>query len=161
MIYRTAPLLLSLLIVASPADTITVGAGSYSEIAPGGVELPPTKIYRTAAGTPAATNDWCSSVLWEPLSSPHFPHPLAVKAERDGLRIAYPGAHLHASSRAVVGAFPAGGNDLTIGAEGAADFVEAQLESDSDWFITVRFQNETAPLRCTSFKAAPDRFTVR
>ena len=44
------------------------------------------------------TNDWWSSLAWKPFAL--FPHPLAVKAEPGGLRVAYPGANITANKAA-------------------------------------------------------------
>lgn len=67
---------------------IKAGAGSYSSVVPPGATRPPETIYRTGrCQGPMPTNDWWSSLAWEPLSSPMFPHPLAVHAQTGGLSV--------------------------------------------------------------------------
>ncbi|MFP6872443.1 MAG: glycosyl hydrolase [Verrucomicrobiales bacterium] len=138
------------------AETLDIGNGSYTTTITGNFTAPPAEIYRTAnLNGPVPTNDWWSSILWEPLSSNHFPHPLGVKCEKNGLRIAYPGARPHAFERGVIAGMPAGGNDLTIGLAGEAKFIEARADDHSDWFITVRFEDGEHSLRCTYGHGSP------
>ena len=85
---------------AAEDDVVRVGKGSYALMPPSGTRLPPKTIYRTAnVAGPMPTTDWWSSLAWERYSSNQFPHPLAVCATKDGLRISYPGARIHSVAK--------------------------------------------------------------
>ncbi|MED5586302.1 MAG: glycosyl hydrolase [Verrucomicrobiota bacterium] len=138
------------------AEVVKKGQGSYTTKKHGDFTPPPAQIYRVPGiKGPIPTNDWWSSVLWEPFSSNHFPHPLGVKCEANGLRIANPGASLNTFDRGVISAIPGGGNDLTIGLSGVEKFIDARVENHSDWFLTVRFGNSERFLRCTYGHGSP------
>jgi len=124
-----------------PADGIvSVGAGSYRVGLPPGAKGPPQTIY-AAAGLrgPYPTNDWWSSLLWEPFSQPHFSHPLAIRAEAGGLRVQYPGPGVHANREGIFGAMGGGKGDLVLGLDADQPLADARVEGYSDWFVTVRF----------------------
>ncbi|MGB9688472.1 glycosyl hydrolase [Thermogutta sp.] len=117
-----------------------VGTGSYARVAPTGARRPPETIYAVdTLCPPFPTNQWWSSVLWTPLSDAHYPHPLAVRAERTGLRVFYPGPQIIVTSRSILASMPGGSEDLTIGHSHIRSFDEARVETYSDWFVTVRF----------------------
>jgi endoglucanase Acf2 len=117
----------------------TVGAGSYATHPPPGGKSPPDTIYRTdSARGPMPTNDWWSSVAWVKYSEPQYPHPLAVRAQAEGLRIYYPGRNIGTSKDAIFGAMPAGGEDLVLGNATADGFDDARVDGWSDWFVRVR-----------------------
>jgi len=117
-----------------------VGLGSYARVAPTGARRPPETVYVIdTLRPPFPTNQWWSSILWMPLSEAHYPHPLAVRAEKTGLRVFYPGPHIIVTPRSILASMPGGAQDLTIGHSGVASFDEARVESFSDWFVTVRF----------------------
>lgn len=117
-----------------------VGAGSYARVAPAGARRPPETVYATdTLRPPFPTNQWWSSVLWMPLSEAQYPHPLAVRAEKTGLRVFYPGPHLMVTPRSILASMPNNSADLTIGHSNVAAFDEARVEAYSDWFVTVRF----------------------
>ncbi len=120
---------------------VRVGMGSYAKVPPAGVNRPPGKIFRTdnCVG-PMPTNDWWSSLAWEPLSSAMFPHPMGVQAISSGLKVNYPGANMAANEAAIMGG---GGSDLVIGHSAVPEFSQALVDSFSDWFVTASFRHET------------------
>ncbi|MEC7358068.1 MAG: glycosyl hydrolase [Verrucomicrobiota bacterium] len=143
----------SLQLAASPTQ---LGAGSFSTKTPNEVTPPPEKIYRTKSlKGPVPTNDWWSSVLWEKFSSNHYPHPLAVKCEMNGLRIFYPGPKSSASDRAFIAGMPNSINDLIIGTENRTPFKQALVQDYNDWFLTVQFGTDDTHLRCTYGHGSP------
>jgi len=88
------------------------------------------------------TNQWWSSVLWMPLSEAQYPHPLAVRAEKSGLRVFYPGAHISASAKSIMASMGGGRDDLTLTHSAEEAFAEARVHGFSDWFVTVRFGSQ-------------------
>lgn len=116
------------------------GAGSYLSAVPPGVQGPPAAIYRTQrvrGATP--TNRWWSSLAWQPFSERQFPHPLAVQAERSGLRVCYPGDRLQVTEKSILAGMPGGGEDLLLQHAEQAEFPDARLDGHSDWFVCARF----------------------
>src|SRR5688572_6270384 len=88
-------------------DLVKVGAGSYTTRLPEGAKGPPAAIYRTAkVKGPMPTNDWWSSLAWKSFGDALYPHPLALKAEPGGLRVAYPGANITANKFGIFGSMP-------------------------------------------------------
>src|SRR5687767_15713520 len=87
-------------------EVVRVGEGSYTLRAPAGMKQPQGMVYRTEAlkDRPMPTNDWWSSLAWMQFSEAQFPHPLAVKAEAQGLRVWYPGSRITANKVGVFGA---------------------------------------------------------
>ncbi|MCP4847033.1 MAG: glycoside hydrolase family 81 [Verrucomicrobiaceae bacterium] len=142
--------------VTLSAEILPLGKGSYTNAISGDFTAPPPTIYRTPGlKGPVPTNDWWSSVLWEPFSSNQFPHPLGVKCEQNGLRVSYPGAHKNAFDRGIISSIPASGNDLTIGLAETGKFIDARVDNHSDWFLTVQFGNRSKYLRCTYGHGSP------
>ncbi len=138
----------SLVPAQEASAVVRVGAGSYTTQLPAGAKTPPEKIYRTAnAKGSMPTNDWWSSLAWEPLSSAMFPHPLGIKAVAGGLQVNYPGANMAASQAAIMGG---GGVDLTLGLVTVEKFPEARVDGFSDWFVSALLESEGKQLR-TSF----------
>ena len=79
MIITLRFLLIIILCIPLNAKPIIKGNGSISEDNPNKEITPQEKIYKTNNITkPIPTNDWWSSILWQKLSSNHFPHPLAL-----------------------------------------------------------------------------------
>ena len=137
-------------------DIVAVGSGSYTTRAPENTRQPPAEIYRSAGlKGPMPTNRWWSSLAWVPLSDAMFPHPLAVRAVAGGLQVAYPGAHITASSAAIMGVMPAGGEDFIIGNAGQDKFSEARVDGFSDWFVTALFQEGANQMRATFGHGSP------
>lgn len=119
------------------AEIVHVGKGSYTVSAPPGMKLPPRTISQTENVTgKMPTNDWWSSLAWEPFSSNQFPHPLAVRATESGLRISYPGANLRAVEKHAFGSMT---NDLVLGHSAVTRFSDARVDGFSDWFVRVAF----------------------
>lgn len=119
---------------------VDVGLGSYAASPPPGARTPPTNIFRTKNCVgPVPTNDWWSSLAWEPLSSPLFCHPMSVQATETGLQVNYPGANMVANQAAIMGG---GGSDLVIGHSQVKKFSAALVDEFSDWFVTARFDHE-------------------
>src|SRR5882724_6240455 len=93
MIYRcmVAAWIALLAALAGAQDVVRVGAGGYVTSLPAGAKGPQSEIYRTAGQSgPMPTNDWWSSLAWMKFCERHYPHPLAVAAEAQGLRVFYP-----------------------------------------------------------------------
>lgn len=117
-----------------------MGTGSYTTVLPPGVPGIPAKIYKTNSITgKIPTNQWWSSLAWEPFSSAQYPHPLAVKALPTGMQIFYPHRIL-ANAGGIYGRLPeTGAPDFILGHSKVAEFPEALVESFSDWFVTALF----------------------
>ena len=103
-----------LFIAATPArgddagGFVPVGAGGYVTALPAGAKGPQAEIFRTPSLTgPMPTNDWWSSLAWMTFSERQYPHPLAVAAEKGGLRVYYPGATITANKDAIFAFMPA------------------------------------------------------
>lgn len=118
-----------------------IGKGSYATQLHGSFRRPQKDIFVTErVKRPIPTTDWWSSVAWEKFSFAHFPHPLAVNAEPDGLRIYYPGNAIVATQRAVIASMPHKvGDDILIGSPLVEKFEDARIDDWSDWFVRVRF----------------------
>ncbi len=125
-------------------DAVRVGAGSYAPHLPDGAKRPSAVHHRgeNLRGK-IPSNDWWSSLLWSSNTFAHFPHPLAVKVESGGLRIAYPGANITANKAAIFGGMPGGTNDLILGHSAQAKFTNFTVESAGDWFVTLNFSEGT------------------
>jgi endoglucanase Acf2 len=122
-------------------QAIKVGAGSYAKAVPWPARPPQGPIYKTeAVRAKMPTNDWWSSVAWEPFSERQYPHPLAVRCVAGGLRVYYPGPRIRADKAAIFGAMPEGGDeDLVLGCPDLGTFYEARVDGWSDWFVRVAF----------------------
>lgn len=146
---------------AFPADTVRVGAGSYAVTAPPGGAVPQKEIYVTAdlrTKVPAA--DWWSSLAWVPFSEAQYPHPLAVKAERSGLRVYYPGPSIHANRIGIFGAIPPQGRDLVIGHSEQKEFPDARVGGFSDWFVTAVYASGSNRMRISYGHGSPFVFVL-
>lgn len=140
-------LLLAVAAVASAAEVVPLGAGSYLRGLPEGAKGPPVAPFVTAeVKRPVPTNTWWSSLAWLPLSETLFPHPLSAKATKDGLALGYPGAAIAANEHAIMGS---GGFDLTIGHAGVAEFRDARVADWSDATVTARFGEPAAGFTVT------------
>lgn len=122
--------------------SLQAGRGSYLTRLPVGAREPPAAISRTENYRgPVPTNRWWSSMAWMDFSERQFPHPLAVQAEASGLRIFYPGPHLHAANKAIMAIMPGGGDDLILGHSNQPRFPDARLDGASDWFVRAGFHS--------------------
>jgi len=141
---------------AASADVVQVGAGSYRTTRPGPCKALPEKIYKTAdLDDHVPSGQWWSSLVWEPLSSWMFPHPLAVRCREGGLAVVYPGSGIAANK---VGIFGRGGGklgDFTIGHSEVESFSQANCGGYSDWFVTAAFARGKAALRVSFGHGSP------
>ena len=139
------------------AEVIPAGAGSYLRGLPAGAKGPPGKIFVTEgmAGRPVPSNDWWSSMAWEPFSDVMHAHPLALKAEPAGMRISYPGANITANHEAIFGVMAGGRDDLVIGHSAVETFDDARVAGWSDWFVTARMGTDSRGLRLTFGHGSP------
>ena len=141
---------------AAEPGVMPVGAGSYTTRLPEGAKGPSRVFHRgEKLGGKVPSNDWWSSLLWASNTFEQFPHPLAVKVERAGLRVAYPGANITANKAAIFGGLPGGTNDLILGHSAQARFTNFTVESASDWFVTVKFAEGANTLRVSYGHGSP------
>jgi endoglucanase Acf2 len=139
----------------TPSETasgiVAVGAGSYTTVAPAGLELLPEKIYRTAdVKGPTITGQWWSSLLWQEFSNNLFAHPLGMVCAPQGLAVAYPGAAIVANAEAIMGGGVTPQGDFVIGHSAQSAFPKAECGGYSDWFVTAVFEAGGASMK-TSF----------
>ena len=138
------------------AQIILAGAGSYATERPAGTKGPPTTIYKTGrVPGKMPSNDWWSSLAWASNSFSHYPHPLAVKTEPSGLRIAYPGANIVANSKGIFGLMPGGADDFTLGHSAQTNFGKALVDGFSDWFLDVLFATNQQSLHVSYGHGSP------
>lgn len=118
-----------------------MGKGSFSVVLPPGVPGVPKKVYQTSKIVRIIpSNKWWSSLGWEPYSSAHYPHPLAVKALPSGFQICYP--KIIANETGIYGRLPeASLEDMVLGHTAADQFIDSRVDSFSDWFVTAKFGN--------------------
>lgn len=139
----------------SGAEIISAGSGTYLNEIPAGAKGAP-RAYRTKAfGNKVPSNDWWSSLVWSSNTFAHFPHPLAMKVEHTGLRVAYPGNAITANKAAIFGGMPGGSNDLIIGHSAVDRFDDFSVEGASDWFVTIGFTEGSARLRLSYGHGSP------
>ncbi len=130
-----------------------VGRGSYTLAPPAGMKLPPRKIYLTPNVTgKMPTNDWWSSLAWEPYSSNHFAHPLAMRAVKDGLRVSYPGAQIRATAKHILAGLK---DELVLGHSAVSEFPDARVDGFSDWFVRVLFAHGGRKMRVSYGHGSP------
>lgn len=129
------------------AAVIPAGAGSYTTERPAGTKGPPATIYKTdRVRGKMPSNDWWSSLAWVSNSFAHYPHPLAVKTEPAGLRIAYPGANIVANAKGIFGLMPGGTDDFVLGHSAQTNFAKPLVDGFSDWFVDVLFTTNATAL---------------
>jgi endoglucanase Acf2 len=146
---------------ASAADVVKIGTGSYTTALPEGAKGPPAVVHRGAGlRGKVPSNDWWSSLLFSSNTFAHFPHPLAVKVEPSGLRVAYPGANITANKAAIFGGMPSGTNDFILGHDAASRFGGFTVEDASDWFVTEQFASGGAKLRVSYGHGSPFVFAT-
>jgi endoglucanase Acf2 len=118
---------------------VRLGRGSYAVKLPPGAKEPQARIFKTAQYKgPVPTGDWWSSLAWVPFSEAQYAHPLALRAEKAGLRVYYASA-IRGDKIGVFGMMAGGQEDLVLGHSAQAEFPEARLQSASDWFVTAAF----------------------
>lgn len=131
---------------------VAAGRGSYTTERPSTIKALPEKIYTTDWSVPVPTNQWWSSILWEPHSSNLFPHPLGMVCHEGGLSVGYPGAAIVASPDAIMGAGVSANGDVNIGLKNGdvsenTGFAETVVAEHSQWFIETEFADNAAVLR--------------
>lgn len=132
---------------------IDIGKGAYTTEPPAGMKLPPRHIFKTDAVKGAMqTTDWWSSLAWKDFSQNHFPHPLAVKAEKRGLFVSYPGAFQNTVSKHVISGVP---ENLVLGHSEVSAFTKADVDGFSDWFVSVLFKDGNRQMRVTYGHGSP------
>ncbi len=137
----------------STDDTVRVGKGSYTLTSPADMKLPPETIFRTRnAVGPMQTTDWWSSLAWEPFSSNQFPHPLAVCAAKEGLRISYPAAAMNVVPKHVIAPMQ---KDLVLGHTQCDKFPDARVDGFSDWFVSAMFADADRQMRVSYGHGSP------
>ncbi|OHB67008.1 MAG: hypothetical protein A2V70_01125 [Planctomycetes bacterium RBG_13_63_9] len=138
-------------------EIVRLGAGSYAVSLPPGAREPQQTIYKTpGVQGKMPTNDWWSSLAWMQYSERQYPHPLAVQATSQGLRIYYPGDSITANRAAIFGAMPAeGGGDLILGHCAGVEFPDARVDGFSDWFVCAAFAAGEHGLRVSYGHGSP------
>ncbi|MEU1807755.1 glycosyl hydrolase [Micromonospora aurantiaca (nom. illeg.)] len=140
-----------------------VGAGSYTETLPPGALLPKgcgaistnPRIFTTADAPAGAipTNDWWSSLIWKRNncagSENLHAHPLAFKAENNGLGLSYTTTPAISGTATGVGEFHYPyTEDVRVGMPGlAAPVVKAA--GWSDWTVTADWSDGSRTMRAT------------
>ncbi|MEU1843029.1 glycosyl hydrolase [Micromonospora sediminicola] len=141
----------------------TVGAGSYTETLPPGAVLPKgcgtvstnPRIFATADAPAGAipTNDWWSSLIWKRnncgTSENLQAHPLAFKAENNGLGLSYTTTPAISGTATGVGEFHYPyTEDVRVGVAGlAAPVVKAA--DWTDWTVTADWSDGNRSMRAT------------
>ncbi|ADU10523.1 Endo-1,3(4)-beta-glucanase [Micromonospora sp. L5] len=152
--------------VAGGGGTATagaVGAGSYTETLPPGAQLPKgcgaistnPRIFTTPDAPAGAipTNDWWSSLIWKRNncagSENLHAHPLAFKAENNGLGLSYTTTPAISGTATGVGEFHYPyGEDVRVGMPGlSAPVVKAA--DWSDWTVTADWSDGSRTMRAT------------
>ena len=133
------------------AATYTVGLGSYTDVAPSGLVLPPSTIYKTANLTGAIpTNNWDSSVLWSQYSEPLFAHPLTYKATSSGLEVGKPNG-----GGGGVAYFYGHTVDYKMQMSSATTFADARADKITDWTSDIVMANGANNIKATLAKGSP------
>ncbi|MEP4076361.1 glycosyl hydrolase [Haloferula sp.] len=143
---------------AEPANSniVATGPGSYSLVRPETCEALPEMIYRTSNLTGATpTNQWWSSLVWQPYSQGLFAHPLAMLCHAEGLAVTYPGDVVSGESGHIVAGGIAKDGDFSIGHSEVSDFPSAKCSDYSDWFITAEFSKGDAMLSTSLGHGSP------
>jgi len=138
------------------AAIVSTNEASYTRELPPGAKAPTPPMFAPASARgKVPTSDWWSSLVWSTNSYPLFAHPLALRLENAGLRVAYPGAHLNATKAAIFGGMPASAQDFVIGHSQAERFPHPHVESFSDWFLTLRFATNQQALSLSFGHGSP------
>jgi endoglucanase Acf2 len=140
----------------SAQEMVHLGAGGYVTSLPSGAKGPQADISRTAdLNRPMPTNDWWSSLAWMKFSERQYPHPLAVAAQPEGLRIFYP-ANITANKDAIFGFMPERvADDFILGHSAVEKFLDAKVAGFSDWFVTAKFADGEKAMTVTYGHGSP------
>jgi endoglucanase Acf2 len=142
--------------LAAAGGIVEVGAGSYASDRPAGCKPLPDRVFRSGSGVGAMpTNQWWSSLAFQPFSQNMFAHPLAMVCVPGGLAVSYPGASLTSSPAAIMGSGVTKQGDLILGHSAIPDFPEALCDGYSDWFVSARFGTEAAGMRASFGHGSP------
>ncbi|MBO6622493.1 MAG: carbohydrate-binding protein [Balneola sp.] len=137
------------------AQSVSVGAGSYSTSLPSG-EIGPQNFsgqnidpkISSSFNLPIQTNDYWSNLIYpffnDPFSNVIYAHPLNVKAISDGLQIGYTSNHSFAANDYL---FPFS-HQLTVSVSGLS---APRTEADhyGDWTFTALWEDSDQSLRAT------------
>ncbi|BDS06156.1 hypothetical protein NT6N_11960 [Oceaniferula spumae] len=138
------------------AQSVSVGAGSYSTVRPPECAPLPTELSKTSAVKGATpTNQWWSSLVWENYSQNLFAHPLGMVCHAGGLAVAYPGAGIDGKSGNIMGGAVSKTGDFVIGHSKMSQFPSSKLGGYSSWFVTVDFTEAGSNLTTTFGHGSP------
>jgi len=132
------------------------GGGSYRLTRPQPCKPLPETIYATdAVRGPIITNQWFSSLLWQPFSQPMFAHPLVLRCSEKGVSLAYHGSRLRADKSGIFGVGPGAEGDATIALETNERFRDARCAGWSDWFVDAELSAGAAKLKVSFGHGSP------
>jgi len=132
-------------------EVIKVGSGGYRTTAPRLCKPLPAEIFKTSDMTgPMVTNQWWSSLAWQPYSQNMFAHPAFTRCDADGLVMGYQGARIHGNDQGIFGSADLVKGDFKMSHSRVEEFSAARCGGYSDWFVTAVFQEGDASLQ-TSF----------
>lgn len=135
---------------------VSLGMGSYATKRPVDCKPLPNRIYKSKAlAGPTPTNQWWSSILWQPHSSNLFAHPLGAVGHDGGLSISYPGAAMVAAEDAIMGGGVNSNGDINIGLDGGTTFEETIVDDFSQSFVTPAFKTENSKLTTSLGHGSP------
>lgn len=147
--YFSLSLLLILFTVPSIAQSVSVGAGSYSTSLPSG-EIGPQNFQgqnilpKVSSGFQqrVQTNDFWSSLIFPFFGNPHsgklIAHPLAMQAKNTGLELSYTSQHVLATAAPGTDYLYPYVGQMIVGVSGL-DAPEATTYSYSDWTVTAEW----------------------
>lgn len=148
-----APLLT--LSITVNAQTVQVGAGSYSTVLPSG-EIGPQNSSnqnvspKISAGfsLPVQSNDYWSSLIYPFFSDPHsnvlYAHPILAKARGNGLQIGYTDSHVFAADDYL---YPFS-HQLTVSVDGL-NASKTLTDHYGDWTVTALWEQSEKTMRAT------------
>jgi len=142
-------------------DIIQHGPGSYTTKRPETCKEIPSETYRVPSLNGATpTNQWWSSLCWEPHSQNLFAHPLTLKCLPEGLTVSYPASEIAGKSGNILGAGMPEKGDLLISHSGITASPSTLVGKHSDWFITTEFRQKTSILQTSFGHGSPFVFCI-
>jgi len=139
----------------SYAGIVNVGAGSYTDSLPEGKKGPQATIYKTAAYPgPMQTNDWWSSVAWNPYSDAMYPHPFSMKFVGTGLEVDYPTKVVYPQSYGETDIAYDHVADFTVGASNFLP-IDARVNGATDWGVEVEMAGNGKKMTATLLHGSP------
>ncbi len=131
------------LMVSAIAQTVTVGAGSYTTTLPAGVHVPQSQIYNTMSG-PIMTHKFWTAKNWFATNltssgGPYnmVPHPLAVQTTPSGLMLGFDATITQYGSPATA-FYQSDEDDLTLGVAGL-NATSVPVSGATDWTVDFNF----------------------